>query len=95
MSAVQTIPSKQAKNQFGAFLDAVQREPVAITNHGRRVAVTLSSRDFETLGGKDALRKLEKERFRVNAREKGYSNEEIEQMLSEPTEQDKKISSHI
>jgi prevent-host-death family protein len=87
---MQTIPSKEAKDQFGTFLNTVQREPVAITSHGRRVAVTLSARDFETLGGQDALRKLQQERFRVNARDKGFSEEDIDQMLSEPTEQDKK-----
>ena len=34
-----TFSSGQAQNRFGAVLDAVQREPIAITRHGRTAAV--------------------------------------------------------
>ncbi|MEM6405050.1 MAG: type II toxin-antitoxin system Phd/YefM family antitoxin [Pseudomonadota bacterium] len=58
-----TITSEKAKDQFGTFISTVQREPVAITNHGRRVAVTLSSQDFEALGGNEMIHKLQQKRF--------------------------------
>lgn len=35
-----------AKNRFGALLDAAQREPVTIEKHGRPVAVVLSIEDY-------------------------------------------------
>jgi len=38
-----------AKNRFGALLDAAQREPVTIEKHGRPVAVVLSAEDYGEL----------------------------------------------
>lgn len=43
---MRTISAKQAKDAFGALLDAAQREPVTITRQGREVAVVLSKEDF-------------------------------------------------
>lgn len=41
-----TKTSAEAQNQFGQLLDLVQREPVAITRHGRPTAVLLSSHEM-------------------------------------------------
>lgn len=42
-----TKTSAEAQNQFGQLLDTVQREPVAITRHGRPAAYVISARDME------------------------------------------------
>jgi prevent-host-death family protein len=44
-----TKTSAEAQNQFGQLLDLVQREPVAITRHGRPAAFIVSPRDMEDL----------------------------------------------
>jgi prevent-host-death family protein len=44
-----TKTSAEAQNQFGQLLDTVQREPVAITRHGRPAAYVVSPRDMEDL----------------------------------------------
>ena len=44
-----TKTSAEAQNQFGQLLDAVQREPVVITRHGRVASVVVSPRDMEEL----------------------------------------------
>ena len=44
-----TKTSAEAQNQFGQLLDTVQREPVAITRHGRPAAFVISPRDMEEL----------------------------------------------
>jgi prevent-host-death family protein len=41
-----TKTSAEAQNQFGLLLDTVQREPVAITRHGRPTAFVLSADDM-------------------------------------------------
>lgn len=41
--------SAEAQNQFGQLLDLVQREPVAITRHGRPAAYIISLRDMQEL----------------------------------------------
>jgi prevent-host-death family protein len=44
-----TKSSAEAQNQFGRLLDLVQREPVAITRHGRPAAFIVSPLDMEEL----------------------------------------------
>ncbi len=44
-----TKTSAEAQNQFGQLLDTVQREPVAITRHGRPAAYILSPREMEEI----------------------------------------------
>jgi len=41
-----TMTSLAAQNQFGALIDASQRQPVTVTRHGRPVAVVLSYEDY-------------------------------------------------
>jgi antitoxin Phd len=42
-----TITSVEAQNRFGQLLDTVQREPVAITRHGRPTAFVVSPQEME------------------------------------------------
>jgi len=46
---MRSIAALEAKNRFGALLDAAQREPVTIEKHGRPVAVLVSATDYEEL----------------------------------------------
>lgn len=41
------VPAAEAKTHFGALLEKVQREPVAISKKGRPVAVLMSMDEFE------------------------------------------------
>lgn len=41
------IPAAEAKTNFGALLERVQREPLAISKKGRLVAVLMSMDEFE------------------------------------------------
>ena len=42
-----TMISLVAQNQFGALIDASQRQPVAVTRRGRPVAVVQSYEDYQ------------------------------------------------
>ena len=42
-----TVTSVVAQNQFGALIATSQRQPVAVTRHGRAVAVVLSYEDYQ------------------------------------------------
>jgi antitoxin Phd len=44
-----TKTSAEAQNNFGQLLDLAQREPVAITRHGRPAAFIVSPRDMEEI----------------------------------------------
>ena len=44
-----TKTSAEAQNQFGQLLDTVQREPVAITRHGRPAAYIVSPHDMDSI----------------------------------------------
>jgi antitoxin Phd len=44
-----TMTSVEAQNRFGQLLDAAQREPIAITRHGRVVAFVISPQDMKEL----------------------------------------------
>ena len=41
------IPAAEAKTNFGALLEKVQREPLTISKKGRPVAVLMSMDEFE------------------------------------------------
>ena len=41
-----TMTSLEAQNQFGALIDASQRQPITVTRRGRPVAVVLSYADY-------------------------------------------------
>lgn len=44
---MEVIPAQLAKNQFGDLLMKVQREPVEISKHGKRVAVVISPEEYD------------------------------------------------
>jgi antitoxin Phd len=44
-----TKTSAEAQNKFGQLLDLAQREPIAITRHGRPAAFLVSPRDMEPI----------------------------------------------
>jgi len=44
-----TIASAEAQNNFGQLLDTAQREPVAITRHGRPAAFIVSPKEMGEL----------------------------------------------
>ena len=44
-----TLTSADAQNCFGQLLDTAQREPVAITRHGRPTAFLISPTEMEAL----------------------------------------------
>jgi len=67
-----TKTSAEAQNQFGQLLDTVQREPVAITRHGRPAAFIVSPRDMEPV---------------LRAREKSRKAVEVFKALSEKIRQ--------
>jgi antitoxin Phd len=59
-----TKTSAEAQNQFGQLLDTVQREPVAITRHGRPAAFIVSPRDMGAILREKGRRKKAAEGFR-------------------------------
>jgi len=46
---MKTMTSVEAQNRFGQLLDTAQREPVAITRHGRPTAFIVSPQEMEEL----------------------------------------------
>lgn len=60
-----TKTSAEAQNQFGQLLDLVQREPVAITRHGRPAAYVVSPRDMEPILRERARRRKAVEEFKA------------------------------
>ena len=46
---MKTMTSVEAQNRFGQLLDTAQREPVAITRHGRPTAFVVSPQEMEEL----------------------------------------------
>jgi antitoxin Phd len=44
-----TVTSVEAQNRFGQLLDAVQREPITITRHGRTAEFIVSPQDMDAL----------------------------------------------
>ena len=53
-----TYTANDAKNKFGAVIDAALQAPVSITKHNRRTVVVLSDADYRSLvqAGHDRLR---------------------------------------
>jgi prevent-host-death family protein len=60
-----TKTSAEAQNQFGQLLDTVQREPVAITRHGRPAAFIISPRDMEPIIRERERRRKAVEEFKA------------------------------
>lgn len=60
---MKTMTAVEAKNGFGRYLDAVQREPVIITKKDRPVAVTISFEDAEDIVLLEQAKKASEKRF--------------------------------
>ena len=55
---MRSMPAHDAKAKFGQLLDAAREGPVAISKHGREVAVVISKEEF------DAVQSLKLDRLR-------------------------------
>ncbi len=86
------MTSVQAQNRFGELIDTAQREPVAITRHGRTAAFVVSPRDMEEIlrererrnkavAAYDAWR--EKTRNMVKPAAAELTNEEVNRLVHE------------
>jgi prevent-host-death family protein len=53
-----TLTSAEAQNNFGKLLDTAQREPVAITRHGRTTAYVVSQREMDDIESARERRRL-------------------------------------
>lgn len=86
-----TKTSAEAQNQFGQLLDLVQREPVAITRHGRPAAFIVSPTDMaEMLDWKRRKRAVEelrqwseKYRAQISPEAAELTDEEINRIVHE------------
>ena len=60
-----TKTSAEAQNNFGQLLDLAQREPVAITRHGRPAAYIVSPLDMEPILREKERRRKAVEEFKA------------------------------
>ncbi len=60
---MKTISAADAKNRFGEFLDAAQREPVVVTKNNRPVGVFFSMQDIEDTVWGELARKAHAEGY--------------------------------
>ncbi|MEM7108915.1 MAG: type II toxin-antitoxin system Phd/YefM family antitoxin [Bacteroidota bacterium] len=84
---MQYISATEAKQKLAAMLDAVQVEPVMIRRQNRDTAVVISPKEYER------LRKLNIQEFQdfcdrvsQNARQKGLSEEKLNELLRDDDE---------
>lgn len=56
------IPASEFAKNFGRYKEEAQREPVAITSHGRISGYFISEREYQEL---QRLRKFERRVFRI------------------------------
>jgi prevent-host-death family protein len=79
-----TKTSAEAQNQFGQLLDTVQREPVAITRHGRPAAFIVSPRDMEpVIRERERRRKVVEEFKALSARIQANADRGAEELTDE------------
>ena len=87
-----TMTSAEAQNRFGHLIDTAQREPVAITRHGRPAAYVVSPRDMEEiLSDRERRRKAvaafdawsEKARKRVKPAAADLTDEDVNRLVHE------------
>lgn len=64
------IDAREAKNNFGALLDAAQRRPITIRKHGRKVAIMLSPEEWalfehmeDIVWGEKAMKAMKNPKF--------------------------------
>jgi antitoxin Phd len=87
-----TLTSAEAQNNFGKLLDTAQREPVAITRHGRTAAYVVSQREMDDVEASRDRRKRavaeliawrEKARESMTAEAAGLTDEDVVRMVHE------------
>jgi prevent-host-death family protein len=78
------ISAREAKNQFGHFLDWAQREPVRVTKRGRPAAVMMSEEQYQRLRGA-AWEQLGAtiDAMRAEAEEKGLTESILAELLDD------------
>jgi prevent-host-death family protein len=81
---MRTVAATEAKQRFGAIIDAAQREPIVIQRQNRDVAVIISPEDYERFR---AYKMEEFNRFcdevGREAQEAGLTEEILEQLLAD------------
>ena len=81
---MECISSKDAKTNFGALLDKVQKTPVIIQKHQRDCAVILSMEEYEIYKkAKVSVLKKICAKASKEAQENGLTPEKLEELLSE------------
>lgn len=76
------IAAREAKNQFGRFLDAAQRSPVRVTKKGRAVGVLMSEEQYECLRGAAWERlQVTVEAMRAEAGKSGLTDKALADLL--------------
>jgi prevent-host-death family protein len=81
---MKTIPATEAKNRFGAILDAAQREPIVIRRQDRDIAVVLSMADYERLRSANIRALLDlRDEVAAEAAKAGLTEERLSELLSD------------
>ena len=76
------VSSLDAKNRFGALLDAAKRAPVTVTKKGRPAAVVMSIEEYERMRGAAWTRLSETIAVARNqAAERGLTDEQLDELL--------------
>lgn len=81
---MQFISSSDAKQNFGAAIDAAQRAPIVIRRQNRDVAVLLSVAEFNKLRGLrlDVLDRISSE-IAAEAKSRGFSEADLEAVIAD------------
>lgn len=81
---MQFISSSDAKQSFGAAIDAAQRAPIVIRRQNRDVAVLLSVAEFNKLRGLrlDVLDRISTE-IAAEAKSRGFSEADLEALIAD------------
>lgn len=81
---MQEITATEAKNNFGAFLNMAQHEPVRVMKNGRELAVLISEREYRDYAEhqKKKLFTLMDE-MRLHAKKNGLTKKKLDAFLSE------------
>jgi prevent-host-death family protein len=81
---MQTVSATEAKQNFAAILDRVQRGPVLIRRHEREVAVLVSPQDYERIRQLRIaeLNRIVEENGRY-AESQGMTDELLEKLLAD------------
>lgn len=81
---METISSSDAKQNFGATLDAAQRHPVVIRKHNRDVAVLLSMTEYEKLRALNwQMFNSLADKIGADARARGLTDEILDELIAD------------